>query len=99
MFEFKERYNIDDLIRIVRILRSENGCPWDRVQTHKSIKRDFIEEVYEVDEIKEIESEFVKICVANDIRLSEEQKSNIEMRLNKYQNALNSKTENHFAIC
>lgn len=46
-----------------------------------------IEEVYEVDEIKEIESEFVKICVANDIRLSEEQKSNIEMRLNKYQNA------------
>jgi len=56
MFEFKERYNIDDLIRIVRILRSENGCPWDRVQTHKSIKRDFIEEVYEVIEAIDLES-------------------------------------------
>jgi len=48
MFEFKERYNIDDLINIVSILRSENGCPWDKVQTHKSIRKDFIEEVYEV---------------------------------------------------
>ena len=44
----KDRYNVDDLIEIVKILRSENGCPWDKVQTHKSIKKDFIEEVYEV---------------------------------------------------
>ncbi len=29
------------------ILRSENGCPWDREQTHKSIRKEFIEEVYE----------------------------------------------------
>lgn len=48
MFEFKQRYNIDDLINIVSILRSENGCPWDKIQTHKSIRKDFIEEVYEV---------------------------------------------------
>ncbi|MCD7800966.1 MAG: nucleoside triphosphate pyrophosphohydrolase [Ruminococcus sp.] len=48
MFEFKERYNINDLIEIVSILRSENGCPWDKVQTHESIRKDFIEEVYEV---------------------------------------------------
>lgn len=48
MFEFKERYNINDLIDIVSILRSENGCPWDKVQTHESIRKDFIEEVYEV---------------------------------------------------
>lgn len=46
-----------------------------------------IEEVYDVDKIKEIESEFVKICITNDIRLSEEQRRNIEMRLNKYENA------------
>lgn len=46
-----------------------------------------IEEVYDVDKIKEIESEFVKICIANDIRLSEEQRRNIEKRLNKYENA------------
>jgi len=44
----KERYNINDLLEIMKILRSENGCPWDREQTHKSIRKDFIEEVYEV---------------------------------------------------
>lgn len=48
MFNFKERYNINDLVEIVSILRSENGCPWDKVQTHESIRKDFIEEVYEV---------------------------------------------------
>ncbi|MBR4224768.1 MAG: nucleoside triphosphate pyrophosphohydrolase [Oscillospiraceae bacterium] len=31
----------------MRILRSENGCPWDKVQTHQSIRKDFIEETYE----------------------------------------------------
>lgn len=30
------------------MLRSENGCPWDKVQTHKSIRKDFLEETYEV---------------------------------------------------
>lgn len=47
-FEFKARYNIDDLIEIMKILRSENGCPWDKVQTHESIRTDLIEEAYEV---------------------------------------------------
>ena len=46
-FDFKERYGIDDLLVIMRILRSENGCPWDKVQTHQSIRMDFIEETYE----------------------------------------------------
>ena len=44
----KENYNVYDLARIVEILRSEKGCPWDRVQTHQSIRNDFLEEVYEV---------------------------------------------------
>ncbi|MGN1133873.1 MAG: nucleoside triphosphate pyrophosphohydrolase [Oscillospiraceae bacterium] len=44
----KNSYDIYDLIKIVKILRSENGCPWDKVQTHKSIRNDFLEEVYEV---------------------------------------------------
>lgn len=48
MFVFKDRYDVGDLLEIVSILRSENGCPWDKVQTHESIRRDFIEEVYEV---------------------------------------------------
>lgn len=47
-FVFKNRYNVDDLIDIVEILRSPEGCPWDREQNHKSIRRDFLEETYEV---------------------------------------------------
>ena len=36
-----------DLLRIMEILRGENGCPWDREQTHASIRGNFIEETYE----------------------------------------------------
>ena len=44
----REHYSIDDLNMIVDILRSPGGCPWDREQTHKSIRQGFIEETYEV---------------------------------------------------
>ena len=45
----KERYTMDDLRGIVALLRDpENGCPWDKVQTHASIRKNFIEETYEV---------------------------------------------------
>ena len=47
-FKFKERYNFDDLVQIVRILREPGGCPWDMEQTHKSIRENFLEETYEV---------------------------------------------------
>ena len=43
----KERYTIDDLIEIVEILRAPGGCPWDRTQTHESLKKSMIEEAYE----------------------------------------------------
>jgi len=46
-FLFKDTYVFDDLVRIMSILRSENGCPWDREQDHRSIRNDFIEETYE----------------------------------------------------
>ena len=36
------------LLAVVRRLRGENGCPWDRVQTHESLRRYLIEETYEV---------------------------------------------------
>ena len=49
-FEHKEAYDVEDLRRIVRILRAPGGCPWDQVQTHESIRRNFIEEAYEVAE-------------------------------------------------
>lgn len=44
----KERYTIDDLCEIVTLLRAPGGCPWDREQTHASIRGDLIEETYEV---------------------------------------------------
>ena len=45
--KLKEHYTIDDLINIMEALRGENGCPWDKVQTHDSIKKCLIEESYE----------------------------------------------------
>ena len=44
----KDEYGFDDLVMIMEVLRSEQGCPWDREQTHKSIRKDLIEETYEV---------------------------------------------------
>ncbi|HIT53797.1 MAG TPA: nucleoside triphosphate pyrophosphohydrolase [Candidatus Fimivicinus intestinavium] len=47
-FVYKDVYEIGDLLEIIRRLRSEGGCPWDREQTHESIKKNLIEETYEV---------------------------------------------------
>ncbi|MCX7885458.1 MAG: nucleoside triphosphate pyrophosphohydrolase [Caloramator sp.] len=44
----RTRYNIEDLVDVMKKLRSENGCPWDREQTHETLKRYLIEEAYEV---------------------------------------------------
>ena len=44
----KSRYNFDDLCLILEILRGKGGCPWDAEQTHESIRKNFIEETYEV---------------------------------------------------
>lgn len=46
-FKNKAKYGFEDLLEIMDILRGENGCPWDREQTHDSIRMNFIEEVYE----------------------------------------------------
>ena len=44
----RERYTAEDLLQIIRILRDrENGCPWDKVQTHASIRKNFLEETCE----------------------------------------------------
>ena len=48
LLEKTEPYTFEDLVRVVELLRSEGGCPWDMEQTHKSIRNDFIEETYEV---------------------------------------------------
>lgn len=44
----KENYDFSDLMDIMVLLRSPGGCPWDGAQTHDSIRKNFIEEVYEV---------------------------------------------------
>ncbi len=46
-FEFKERYDFEDFLKLIAVLRSPDGCPWDREQTHESLKKNFIEETYE----------------------------------------------------
>lgn len=43
----KERYGFEDVVALVQYLRSDDGCEWDRAQTHESIRRNFIEETYE----------------------------------------------------
>ncbi|HEX2946913.1 MAG TPA: nucleoside triphosphate pyrophosphohydrolase [Clostridia bacterium] len=44
----KEKYDFNDLLQVMERLRAENGCPWDREQTHESLKIYLIEETYEV---------------------------------------------------
>ena len=58
MIDFEQRpsYDVADLVEIVRILRSPGGCPWDREQDHHSIRRDLLEEAYEVAEAIDEES-------------------------------------------
>lgn len=46
-FLCKDKYGFEDLVEITKILRSDEGCPWDREQTHKSVRMNFVEEVFE----------------------------------------------------
>ncbi len=47
-FKEKDKYNVYDLVDVIKKLRSPGGCPWDREQTHQSIRQDLIEETYEL---------------------------------------------------
>lgn len=52
---------IERLIEIISVLRSENGCPWDREQTHSTLKKNMIEEAYEaVDAIDDKDNNHLK---------------------------------------
>lgn len=46
-FEYKPEYNLEDFRKIITLLRSPGGCPWDIEQTHESIRRNLLEEAYE----------------------------------------------------
>ena len=47
-FLSKEKYDAEDLRRLVAVLRGPDGCPWDRVQTHASLRRGLLEECDEL---------------------------------------------------
>lgn len=57
----KKRYTFEELLEIMRILRSPAGCPWDREQDHESLKKYFIEETYEALEAIDLKSP-EKLC-------------------------------------
>lgn len=44
----KKRFDYEDLLELMRLLRAPGGCPWDRAQTHESIRANMIEEAYEL---------------------------------------------------
>ncbi|HHX51023.1 MAG TPA: nucleoside triphosphate pyrophosphohydrolase [Clostridia bacterium] len=54
-------YPLDPLIEVMATLRSIDGCPWDRDQTHETLKRYLIEETYEVLEAIELK-DMHKLC-------------------------------------
>lgn len=43
----EKKYTLDDLVQVMQALRAENGCPWDKVQTHETLRMDMLEEAYE----------------------------------------------------
>lgn len=47
-FQCKPHYGYEDLLHIMELLRAPGGCPWDREQTHASLRRNFLEESCEV---------------------------------------------------
>ena len=60
-FIIKEKYDIYDLVDLVKALRAPDGCPWDKVQTHETIRKDLLEEVYEtVEAIDDKDTEYLK---------------------------------------
>ena len=57
----EKRYTFDDLLDIMKQLRSDDGCPWDREQTYESLKKYVIEETYEVIEAVDLQDRR-KLC-------------------------------------
>ena len=60
-FTYKEKYDITDVLHVVHLLRDPvDGCPWDKEQTHESIRKNFLEEAYEAcDAIDKNDSELL----------------------------------------
>lgn len=83
-FTEKPRYGFDDLREIVRILRAPGGCPWDREQTHKSIRMNFIEETYEAVEAIDAEDADLLREELGDVLLQVALHSEMESEANRF---------------
>lgn len=70
-FPMKEKYVFDDLVKIVELLRAPDGCPWDKVQTHQTVRQNFIEETYEV----------IEAIDTNDIELMKEELGDVLLQV------------------
>lgn len=58
---YASSFPLDPLVEVMSTLRADNGCPWDREQTHETLKKYLIEETYEVIEALD-EGQMYKIC-------------------------------------
>ncbi|MCD8205215.1 MAG: nucleoside triphosphate pyrophosphohydrolase [Clostridia bacterium] len=65
----KQRYDYEDLVHIIKLLRAPGGCPWDRAQTNESIKSNMIEEAYELVDAIERDDDDAMIEEAGDVLL------------------------------
>ncbi|MGG7179035.1 nucleoside triphosphate pyrophosphohydrolase [Clostridium paraputrificum] len=67
--DLENKKDIYDLVQIIDTLRGEDGCPWDREQTHESLKKAMIEESYEVVDAIEKEDDNALIEELGDVLL------------------------------
>lgn len=68
-FMDKEKFLFIDLIRIMSKLRDPDGCPWDRKQTHKSLRKYLLEECYEVLNAIDAEDDYALMDELGDLLL------------------------------
>ena len=80
----REKYDFNDLVMLVEVLRSEKGCPWDREQTHKSIRKDLIEETYEVIEAIDTEDPVLLREELGDVLLQVVFHASIEKEIDRF---------------
>ena len=67
--DLNNKKDINDLINLIEVLRGDEGCPWDREQTHESIKNAIVEESYEVKDAIENEDDNALIEELGDVLL------------------------------
>ncbi|OON97574.1 MAG: nucleoside triphosphate pyrophosphohydrolase [Epulopiscium sp. Nele67-Bin005] len=83
-FELKESYKFEDLVAVMKVLRSKDGCPWDIEQTHKSIRNNFLEEVYEAIEAIDTDNTELLKEELGDVLLQVVFHAEIEAEVNKF---------------